>query len=100
MGKNSLGTCELCEREGMDLTFHHLIPKMMHSKKWCKRMFTSEERKTRGANLCMDCHPTVHKFITESDLARIYNTIEKLKTHPEIVKYIPWVVKQKKKAKR
>ena len=100
MGKGTLGTCELCQRYEMELTFHHLIPKMMHSKKWCKRMFTREEQKTRGANLCHDCHPNIHKYITERDMARIYNTIEKLLEHPEVSKFVTWVAKQRKKAKR
>lgn len=94
------GTCEMCERENMELTFHHLIPKCQHSKKSIKRKFSSEEMKTRGIDVCRDCHPTIHKFIKNKDLAKTYNTLETLLEHEEISKFVKWVSKQTKKAKR
>lgn len=93
------GTCEMCERE-METTFHHLIPKKNHNKNWCKKMFTREEMKTRGIDVCKDCHSTIHRFIDHKTLARKYNTLELLMAHPDIANFVEWVSKQRKKAKK
>ena len=93
------GKCELCERDE-DTTFHHLIPRKHHNKDWCKRMFTKEEMKSRGIDLCGDCHSAVHTFIDHKLMVRIYNTKEKLLSHPEIIKFVAWVCRQNKKAKK
>lgn len=91
--------CELCERE-VSTTSHHLIPRQVHSKNWCKRMFTREETKTRRADLCRDCHPMVHQYFSHAELGRTYNTVEMLLTHEKVIKFVTWVSKQHKKAKR
>lgn len=72
------GECELCERE-LPLTWYHLIPRKNHSKKRFLKLFTKKEMRERGANLCFDCHPTIHKFFDEKTLGLLYNTIEKNK---------------------
>lgn len=94
-----MGTCELCKRE-VDTTSHHLIPRQIHSKNWCKRMFTKLEMNGRRANLCCDCHPMVHKYFTHTELGKLYNTVEKLLAHEEVAKFVTWVARQNKKAKR
>ena len=93
------GKCELCERE-VTTTSHHLIPKQVHSKSWCKKMFTKDEMNGRRADLCGDCHPVIHKFFTHAELARYYNTVELLKANEQVAKFVKWVAKQTKKAKR
>ncbi len=40
------------------------------------------------------CHRQIHALFTETELARQFNTIEKLKSHEEILRFIDWV-KQK-----
>jgi hypothetical protein len=92
-------SCELCERV-LPLTSHHLIPKQIHSKGWCKRLFTKKEMNSRRADLCRDCHSTVHKFFTHRELGEIYNTIEKLLTNEKVINFVKWVKKQNKKAKQ
>lgn len=37
------------------------------------------------------CHRQIHALLTESQLARNYSTIEALKSHPEIAKFIEWI---------
>jgi hypothetical protein len=91
--------CEMCERE-KDLTFHHLIPKQVHSKNWCKKMFTKLEMKTRGIMICRDCHSHLHVTHDHKTLAREYNTLEAILADPDIAKFIEWVSKQTKKAKK
>jgi len=93
------GVCEMCKRE-VPTTSHHLIPKQVHSKSWCQRMFTKEERKERRAELCGDCHPIIHKFFTHAELAKLYNTVEKLLANEKVSNFVIWVSKQNKKAKR
>lgn len=37
------------------------------------------------------CHRQIHALLTESQLARNYSTIEALRSHPEIAKFIEWI---------
>lgn len=85
--------CELCKRE-VDLTEHHLIPREMHNKKWCRKMFDSTERQQRKAYICHDCHSAVHRFIDNKTLAKEYNTIEKLLENKDVKKFVKWVGKK------
>lgn len=91
--------CEMCKRD-LPTTSHHLIPLQVHSKNWCKKMFTKDEMKNRRANLCRDCHPYLHKKFTHAVLGKLYNTIELIMADEKIVKHIEWVKKQRKKVKR
>ena len=92
MGRSRLGDCMLCGRE-CRLTFHHLIPVTVHKNRWFKQRFSREEM-GRGAMLCTDCHSAVHKFATEKELGRDLNTVEKLRSHPEIGRFVRWVSRQ------
>lgn len=94
-----MGNCELCERE-KELTFHHLIPQINHSKNAFKRLFTKEEMKTRGIDLCRECHSAIHRFIDNKTLGLKYNTKELLLQHEEVFKFVEWVKKQDKKVKK
>jgi len=89
--------CPLCERT-RKLTFHHLIPRAMHRRKWCQRRFTADERST-GVYLCRDCHSAVHRFISEQELARNYNTLDGLRAHPQLDRFVGWAKKQRGKVK-
>ncbi len=85
--------CQLCERENV-LTFHHLIPVCLHSNKWFSKSYSSTEL-SKGNNICkFDCHVEIHKLISEKELGRNYNTIEKLMEHEQVRKYINWVKKR------
>ncbi|WP_137789875.1 HNH endonuclease [Bacillus sp. E(2018)] len=76
------GTCELCRREPVELTVHHLIPK--------------EEggRFSETADLCVPCHKQIHFLFTNSELASLYSTVEKLRDTPELKKFLKWLRKQ------
>lgn len=84
--------CALCRRE-RPLTFHHLIPRAMHRRKWCQRRFTADQRNS-GVDLCTDCHSAVHRFVSEVELARSYNTLDTLAAHPQVEKFVRWASKQ------
>jgi len=86
----------MCSREETCLTFHHLIPRTLHSKKWYQKRYSKEEL-NRGVDICEDCHEALHDFITEKDLGKEYNTLELLMTHPKVVNFTTWVSKQKRR---
>ena len=89
MARSKQGHCALCQRED-SLTFHHLIPKTLHSNKWFKKNFTRQDM-CRGIDLCRDCHGAVHRFITEKQLGREFNTLEALAAHPDVAKFVAWI---------
>ena len=53
----------------------------------------------RGAMLCTDCHSAIHKFVSEKELGRDWNTVEKLRTHPDIGRFVRWVSRQQGRKK-
>lgn len=90
-----MSKCNLCERENLELTFHHLIPKCQHKRNWCKKKFTKEEMKKSGINVCIECHKNIHRLISNVELAKFYYTLELLLEHPKIKKFLGWIKKQK-----
>lgn len=93
MEKSLEKPCELCGRV-RKLTFHHLIPKTLHSNKWFEKNFSKEEMRTRGLYLCRECHSAIHRYLSEKDLGRSYNTKEKLLAHEEVGKFVEWISKR------
>lgn len=72
-------TCPLCNRkipEGQE-SAHHLIPK------------TFKGRKT--IDLHKICHNQIHALFSERELYNHYNTIERLKAHTDMDKFIKWI---------
>lgn len=80
--------CELCGREDA-ASFHHFIPRTLHSNKWFKKNFTREQMRA-GLELCRQCHTAVHDAADEKTLGRHYNTRDKLLAHPTIARYVSW----------
>lgn len=80
--------CELCQQEPAT-SFHHLIPRTLHSNRWFKRTFTREQMRS-GIEVCRQCHHSIHDFATEKELGRRYFTMELLLTQPDIAKYVAW----------
>ena len=78
----NVGRCELCEREEVELTEHHLIPREVGGAKLQKVM------------LCIPCHKQVHALYTNKELASRLNTIPDLQNDEKIKKYIKWIRKQ------
>lgn len=88
--------CELCGRTTKKgSTAHHLIPVTCHSNKWFQKRFTREQM-SETVQLCRECHNAVHRFVPrEKELGRHYPTLQHLREHPQIAKFVQWIRKQK-----
>jgi hypothetical protein len=82
--------CELCGRI-RPLSFHHLIPRTLHGNKWFRKNYDAMDMRTRGAELCKDCHEFIHRTFTEKELGRSYNTVSALAAHPAVRRFVAWV---------
>ena len=85
--------CALCGRERL-LTFHHLIPRTLHSNKWFEKNFTKDDMRSRGIDVCRECHSAIHRFLSEKELGRHYNTLEKLRAHEALARFVAWISKR------
>lgn len=90
----STAACELCGRTQLPLTRHHLIPQSRHNKPRTRRDHDPSDFDTRIALLCRPCHSQVHHLIDNATLARDYASIQALKTHPELMRFVAWVRKR------
>ena len=81
--------CELCGRLVDKLTKHHLIPKARHNKR-VKAKY-GEECKMRLAMTCKPCHRQLHYLFEHKELEGDLNTLDSLKAHPAVAKYIEWI---------
>ncbi|MDG4656711.1 HNH endonuclease [Ectobacillus antri] len=82
MGKRLYGTCELCQRDDLELTVHHLIPKELGG--------TFEPT----ADLCIACHKQIHALYTNQELAVRLHTIAALQADEKISSFLKWIRKQ------
>lgn len=78
-GKKEILVCELCGREVLALSRHHLVPR--------------EEGGRYGATaeLCQPCHSTLHLTFNNKELALFYNSIPALQQAEPLQKYLKWV---------
>jgi 5-methylcytosine-specific restriction protein A len=75
--------CGLCERAVQHTSRHHLVPR--------------EEGGRYGdtVDLCQPCHSSVHRFLTNRELAHQYATVEALRGAEELQGYLGWIRKNK-----
>ncbi|AVO38305.1 HNH endonuclease [Pukyongiella litopenaei] len=77
--------CPLCGRPippDARQSLHHLVPRLKGGR--------------RGDTVCLHdiCHREIHATLTESELARDYSTVEALRAHPRLARFIAWVRKR------
>ena len=76
--------CPLCLRSipaNVAQSKHHLIPKLKGGK--------------TGETVLLHhiCHKEIHASLTEAELARDYHSIDAVRQHPRIAKFINWIKK-------
>lgn len=78
--------CELCRRDVETLTAHHLTP----------RQKTKRQKTDPGptVQICSACHRQIHALFDNARLARELNTLEALRTEPQMAKFLNWIGKQ------
>ena len=77
--------CPLCGRPippGAPQSRHHLIPKLRGGK--------------GGETVLLHqvCHSTIHKTLSETELARQFNSVEALRGHPDLARFFAWVARR------
>ena len=75
-------TCPLCLRpipSHARQSLHHLVPKLKGG--------------ARGPTVLVHqiCHNEIHSVLTEAELARDYDTPEKLRAHPALARFVQWI---------
>jgi len=75
--------CPLCNRDLAEpIVRHHLIP------------LSKGGRDTPTVPMHKICQAKVHAVFTETELKNYYNTVDRLKEHDEMIKFIKWVSKR------
>lgn len=84
--------CALCHRSAKQTHGHHLIPrKFMRSRNTRDYILKYQENPNRKADLCVDCNKMVHALFSLKELAKHYNTIDKLRDSKKVHEYLSWV---------
>ncbi|PSR78978.1 hypothetical protein BD289DRAFT_443063 [Coniella lustricola] len=91
-------SCELCDRDWIPLTNHHLIPRAVHAKA-LKRHWHPAAHLQNAAWLCRACHSFVHRFASNEELARDWFTVERLLEAEEVRAFAKWVSRIRWKAR-
>lgn len=90
--------CEICGREHLPLTYHHLIPRQVHGKA-VKRGWHKEWELNKVCWTCRACHSCIHKCATNEELAKDYYDVELLLERADIQKFAAWVGRIRWKAR-
>lgn len=71
--------CPLCERKipPGQRDAHHLVPKSKGGR--------------HTEYLHRICHRQIHALLTETELARQFNSVDALLTHPDVALFVAWV---------
>lgn len=74
--------CGLCGRPippGAPRSLHHLVPKLKGGR--------------GGPTVLLHhlCHREIHATLTEGEIARGYATLEALRAHPRLARFVEWV---------
>ncbi|KAM3421889.1 hypothetical protein BST61_g2266 [Cercospora zeina] len=90
--------CELCQREHLPLTYHHLIPRAVHAKA-VKRGWHKEWELNKVAWLCRACHSYVHRIASNEELGKEFYSVELLTAREDVQKWAGWVGRVRWKAR-
>ncbi|GFF69228.1 hypothetical protein IFM47457_02335 [Aspergillus lentulus] len=90
--------CEICERDWIPLSYHHLIPRGVHAKV-LKKGWHEEWMLNSVAWLCRACHSFVHRMASNEELAREYYTVERIMEREDVQDWAKWVGRVRWKAR-
>ncbi|RDW93267.1 HNH endonuclease [Aspergillus mulundensis] len=90
--------CEICERDWIPLSYHHLIPRGVHDKV-IKKGWHDEWMLNNVAWLCRACHSFVHRMATNEELAREWFTVERILEREDVRDWARWVGRVRWKAR-
>ena len=82
--------CEICERDWIPLSYHHLIPRGVHAKV-VKKGWHEEWMLNSVAWLCRACHSFVHRMASNEELAREWFTVERILEREDVQDWAGWV---------
>jgi 5-methylcytosine-specific restriction enzyme A len=77
-----MGICELCGRNDVMTTIHHLLPKEMGGAHGAT------------ANLCIPCHKHIHALYPNTEIAARLTSIQALREDEKMSSFIKWIRKQ------
>jgi hypothetical protein len=90
--------CEICERDWIPLSYHHLIPREVHAKV-LKRGWHEEWKLNSVAWLCRACHSFVHRMASNEELAREWYTVDRILERDDVQDWAKWVGRVRWKAR-
>ena len=90
--------CEICDRDWIPLTYHHLIPKQIHEKV-LKRKWHEEWQLNSVAWLCRACHSFVHRIASNEELAKNLCTVDLLLERDDVKSWATWIGRVRWKAR-
>ena len=82
--------CEICEREWVPMTYHHLIPRQVHAKV-LRRNWHEEHQLNSVAWLCRACHSFVHRMASNEELAREWYSVDLICQREDVQRWAQWV---------
>ena len=84
--------CEMCEREGVSLTRHHVYPRETHASLLTKGV--EKERLLQTITVCSMCHKAIHRFFTNDELAEKYHSLDLLLAQDKMYRFAAWASSQ------
>ncbi|KAL3437959.1 hypothetical protein BDV09DRAFT_192592 [Aspergillus tetrazonus] len=96
--KTRASACEICERDWIPLSYHHLIPRAVHDKV-IKKGWHDEWMLNSVAWLCRACHSFVHRMASNEELAREWFTVDRILEREDVQDWARWVGRVRWKAR-
>lgn len=82
-------SCPICGRDkGGEMQSHHLLPRTFRTRT------TSVHDKENRVDIHKVCHQKIHATFSEQELFQYYHTVERIREHDEMQKFIKWVRKK------
>ncbi|PYH82146.1 hypothetical protein BO82DRAFT_374253 [Aspergillus uvarum CBS 121591] len=91
-------SCEICGRDWIPLSYHHLIPRSVHAKV-LKKGWHPEWMLNSVAWLCRACHSFVHRMAGNEELAREWFTVDRICEREDVRVWAAWVGRVRWKAR-